>query len=162
MTQSTIASAISSSLSSAVKEGYKKEYTTLGVAAAGVYASVGDNCSVSIYDTRLDPYLGNLVEGGIVVDKRPCIHHEDFVKLVVSGPMVRESLPPKTISRLFEPNRECLDPKEAGGCDYVSMDLYLQLWEGIGARVGYRRGDYIEWNDGEKQEIPPYESRYLS
>lgn len=145
-------------------DAYKQEYTTMGIAASGVYAKIGDNISVSIPDKRLFAYLGNLVDGGIVIDKRT-VPDADLVKWVISGPMMKEGLPSGTKDSLnFETPRAAPIPAKHGdkfsGMDYIALDLYVKLWEGLGARIGTRKGDIIYWNDGESQPIPPIESRW--
>lgn len=143
---------------------YKKEYTYLGIALAGVYAEAPNqysktSVSVTIYDTRLSAYYGDLAEGGIVCDKRPCKDHPDMVHMVVSGPMRGSYLPEKTKNG-FNGNESCEDARDAGGFDYVSTDLYLGLWRSMGARIGKRVGDTIEWEDGTIESIVPCEMRW--
>jgi len=139
------------------RDAYKKQYTTLGIAAAGVYATSGSKSSSQIPDNRLHAYLGDLVEGGQVMDKRPCLEHPDFFLMVFSGPMLKEDLPPGTCNKAF--SREVLlctaaDFPNLGGYDYLSLDLYTELWRQLGARIGKRIGDFIHWEDGECQPIP--------
>lgn len=152
---------------------YKQEYTTLGIAAAGCYAtapnpwSKDSAASITIYDRRLTAYLGELVEGGIVIDKRPCVNRDDFVSMVVSGPMLQESLPHDT-KRGWDSTEPCTleQAREAKGFDYLSLNLYIQVWAEKGARIGVRVGDKVYWNDGPlfgwgiPQDIPPAELRY--
>ena len=146
-------------------DAYKQEYTTMGIAAAGVYAKIGDNISVSIPDKRLFAYLGNLVDGGIVIDKRTVPKH-DLVTWVIAGPMMKEALPSGTKDCLnFETPRAAPIPAKHGdkfsSMDYIALDLYVKLWTDLGARVGTRQGNIILWNDGEVQTIPSVESRWL-
>jgi hypothetical protein len=154
---------------------YKSEYTTLGIGSAGVYATgrtvVGLNStttsSSSIPDRRLTPYLGDMVEGGIVLDKRPCIHRDDFVHMIVSGPMMNQDLPHDS-KKGWGPTESCdlEDARKCKGLDYLSLNLYIQLWVEKGARVGVRVGDKVYWNDGPNygfgkiQDIPLAESRW--
>lgn len=151
-------------------EAYKPEYTYLGIAAAGVYANApnpwGDTpASVSIPDYRLTAYLGDLVEGGTVIDKRPCVDRDDFVKMVVSGPILQSNLPSGSI-KVWDGLSRRIDPctieqaKQAKAFDELSLDLYAQVWADIGARVGVRKGNQIHWNDGSIQDIPPAELRW--
>lgn len=151
---------------------YKKEYTTLGIAAAGCYATCPPvqygngttvESSVSIPDSRLIPYLGDLADGGVVIDKRPCIKRDDFVHWIVKGPMLKESLPGGCRNVPFSRDIiPCDDPKACGGYDYIALDLYMELWRGLGARIGTRVGDVIKWEDGEVFPIPPEEERFQS
>ena len=144
---------------------YKPEYTYLGIAAGGVYArmpnrySKDTSVSVTIYDTKLSPYFGDMAENGIVVDKRPCIDHEDFVSAVVCGPMLQESLPPKS-KRTWDGVVPCESAKDANSLDFISLDLYLDCWRALGACIGRRVGDTIEWESGLTVAIPLAEKRY--
>lgn len=150
---------------------YKSEYTTLGIALAGVYAtapnkwSADSACQISIPDRRLSAYLGDLVDGGVVVDKRTC-KEEDIIQWVCSGPMLKESLPDSTHEnferQLIHTTLEDILARKIGGFLYIALDLYLALWKYLGARVGRRIGNVIVW-EGElfEQPIPPVESRWL-
>jgi hypothetical protein len=140
---------------------YTPEYTTLGISSASVYATIGSNCSVTIYDTSLTPYLGKLVEGGIVCDKRPCKERDDYISTIVSGPMLKESLPPNT-KEAWREQEPCEDASKCGGFDYVSSNIYYKMWAEKGAKIGIRKGRYIFWNDGSKTRIPPYHKRYVT
>lgn len=147
-----------------ILDSYKREYTYLGIGDAGVYAEAPNKyskhpASITIYDTRLSAYFGDLAEGGIVVDKRPCTNRDDFVKAVVSGPMRGSWLPEKTREG-FGGNVSCNDANEAGALDYVSTDLYLDLWRDKGARIGKRVGDEIHWEDGKHESIVPVSQRW--
>lgn len=144
------------------RDKYKKEYTTLGIACAGVYATVGDNVRVSIPDTRLSSYYGDLVEGGYLIDKRPCIHREDFVHMVVSGPLLKESLP-YGHKEGWDRKAIPVDPEgeKFGSLDYVSLDVYLDLWRKAGAKIGVRKGNKISWEDGSQTLIPNEKDRWL-
>lgn len=146
-------------------EAYKQEYTTLGIALAGAHATAKSQwgqCSITMYDNRLYPYLGCLVDGGTVIDKRTC-KDEDIVRHVIAGPMMKEDLPAGHISPPWGER----DPIKWDGSqkfssmDFVALDIYCKYWEDLGARVGIRKGDIIYWNDGESQAIPPIESRWL-
>jgi hypothetical protein len=144
-------------------DAYKPEYTILGIALAGVHAkarSQWGECSITMYDNRLFPYLGNLLEGGTVIDKRSC-KEEDIVQWVIKGPMLKESLPAGHKDGLWGTGPiKCEDPKSCSSMDYIALDLYVKLWSDMGARVGTRQGNYIVWNDGEVQTIPSVESRW--
>ncbi len=154
-----------------IKE-YKAEYTYLGIAAAGVYAKTTTQyninstitSSVTIYDNRLSPYYGDVVEGGIIVDKRPCINHEEFYKMVINGPMLKMDLPNQTVELFtFPATQETIaDARNCGSCDNVSLDLYIKLWKELGAKVGYRRGNVVEWDNGEKSVIPEARNRFIT
>lgn len=146
---------------------YKQEYIYLGIALAGVYAKgrtkVTENSvttfNSSIPDNRLYPYYGNLVEGGVIVDKRTC-QECDVVVMAVNGPILKDELPAGHKQSLFDPPTPCSDPTECKGFDYISMDLYLKLWRGLGAKIGERRGNLIQWENGHTEDIPPFEKRF--
>lgn len=143
-------------------EPYKQEYTTLGIALSGVYATIGSNCSVSIPDRRLFSYLGCLVDGGTVIDKRTC-KDEDIVRNVISGPMLKEDLPAGHISPPWG-EREPIKwdgIRKFSSMDFIALDIYVKFWQDMGAKVGIRKGDRIYWNDGDCQKIPPEESRWM-
>ncbi len=144
------------------RDAYKSEYTTLGIAAAGAYATIGDDCRVTMYDRRLSPYYGDLAEGGIVIDKRPCVGHPSFIEAVISGPMLKESLPSHTRQRMFSDAESCDDVKTCRAMDYVSMDLYLNLWRSLGAKIGKRNGNEIVWDNGDVSVIPDANERWLT
>lgn len=143
-------------------------YTYLGIGQAGVYAnsfnpwSERHEAAITIYDTRLTPYFGDVAEGGIVCDKRPAFEQNEFkaVEAVISGPMRNNTLPPQTRDSWGQ-LIPCSDPKEGRGFDSISTDLYLSLWRELGAKIGYRRGNFIEFENGEKTEIPRAEDRWM-
>lgn len=150
---------------------YEQKYLTLGIGAAGVYATApnpyGDTpASVSISDTRLRAYFGEVVEGGRVMDKRTVDPYK-LVHWVISGPMEKASLPPQTVERFAwkfggDNLTHCEDAitGHCGSLDYISTDLYDKLWRELGAGIGFRRGDFIEWEDGSHTAIPPFEKRW--
>ena len=139
---------------------YKQEFTTLGIASAGVYATIGDNVSVNIPDNRLAPYFGDLAENGIVIDKRPCVERDDFAHMVVSGPMFKESLPEKTVLGWDRIPKPCNDWRDAKSFDYISIDVYLDMWRNVGAKIGRRVGNTIVWECGQVSDIPSVENRW--
>lgn len=150
-------------------DAYKQEYDYLGIAMGGVYGRgpskwSKDGFSVSIPDKRLSPYYGDLIEGGIVVDKRPCIEKDEarFVNRVYLSPLLKKSLPPKTMCKLFEKEEPCEDVTQCGPIDYISMDLYLDLWRKEGAKIGKRVGNEIHWENGEVSPIPSESMRWSS
>ena len=147
------------------RDRYKKEYTTLGIAAAGVYATAPSKWSdtaahLTIYDSRLTPYLGDLAEGGVVFDKRPCVDRDDFCSMVVSGPMLKESLPSGHYQDWDRKVVPVTSETKLGGFDYIALDVYLDIWRKAGAKIGIRKGDSIHWESGEVFPIPPEENRY--
>jgi hypothetical protein len=149
-----------------MSETYKQQYIYLGIALAGVYARspsvISGNSkttsSTEIPDKRLTPYLGELKEGGYVVDKRSC-NEKDVIHNVCAGAMLDIDLPEKT-RKDWDKEYPCDDASSSGSMDYISMDLYLKLWEGLGARVGRRAGNVIKWNNGEETVIPEFDCRW--
>ena len=147
-------------------DSYKQEYSTLGIALAGVHATAPNQwssstaISIQIPDKRLNCYLGNLIEGGTVIDKRTC-DEDDVFEYVVSGPMLQESLPNGTMSAAFCPAPiKCESVRDCKSFDYIALDLYCAYWSNLGARIGKRIGDTIVWNDGEIQSIPSVDERW--
>ena len=153
--------------------GYKQEFLTLGIAQAGYYATSPNAwgempCSIQGYDRKLAPYLGELVEGGLVVDKR-LVLIDVLIDGVVAGPMLNESLPPKTYRRMGEEIKVPImgedgeyrreDGAKFSGFDYISRDVYLAYWRKRGALIGRRRGDVIKWESGITTPIAPFEQR---
>jgi len=154
------------------------EYKLLGIALAGAYlegTSHGDKTSCTTYDTHLERYYGRLVEGGIVIDKRPC-GLDTIYAGVMRGPLVDVTLSPGTVKRFSEIQRaanplflagllqsgwgpllahgmfaEPID--DYGSLDTVSLDLYIAYWGSRGARIGYRKGTEIHWTDGQIETI---------
>jgi hypothetical protein len=159
------------------KGEYKPEYTLLGQALNGPHAMIGDNCSVSGILGDLLSNLGDVVEGGWIVDKRT-VDEGVLCRWVVSGPMLKASLPPGTMDRFGfgPPCKRLPEPctlsdilseekdeqgcRKVGGFDYISRDLYLALWVHLGAMVGQRIGDCVHWRDGSITVIPPASERY--
>lgn len=141
------------------KEVYKPEYTTLGAAMAGPYATIGHNVSVTGLWGDLESNYGDVVEGGTIIDKRN-VDHAVLVTGVVSGPMLNEDLPPRTRDRLFEGQSPATEDDKFGGLDSISMDLYLAIWRKVGARIGQRQGNVVAWEDGTVETIRPVDQRY--
>jgi len=163
---------------------YEKQYDLL-TRGVGPHGSVGaesdgegffSRCSTTMYDRRLGPYLGDVKEGGVVVDKWN-VPFGKGANLVVNGPMVKLGLPPGTIEKFSETISDVMlmglegefqtmaqhkhkNPKWSG-FDYISLDLYLDLWRRAGARIGKRIGNEIQWDDGTVSQIPNEDQRYL-
>lgn len=149
-----------------MSDAYKKEYTILGIGDGGCWARAKSNfsdtsASITIYDKRLSCYYGDVIEGGIVIDKRPCVKRKDFVRLAFKCAILNEGLPPKSKQGWDMKIVPCVDARDAGGMDYISLDIYLNLWESFGARIGTRVGDEIVWRDGTKTAIRPESKRWL-
>ena len=149
-----------------MSDTYKKEYTILGIGDAGCWARAPSlfsdtSASITIYDKRLSCYYGDVVEGGIVIDKRPCTKRDDFVHSVCICPLLKESLPNSTKQDWNNQLIPCTDARSATSMEYISLDLYLNFWESLGARIGTRVGDEIVWRDGSKVAIRPESQRWL-
>lgn len=136
---------------------------------SGEYPPVdnGDGCttrgSVSIPDRRLGPYLGDLADGGTVVDLWAC-DWGAVAEVVCSGPMCDLALEPGTVRRFGDKVdrlmlegtggafqafllRKVVNPGWSG-LDYIALPEWLELRRGIGARIGRRDGQVIRWEDG--------------
>lgn len=146
---------------------YEPQYCYLGIALAGTYGTSPtiktawgtQKSSTSGMIGKLDPYLGDMLEGGIVVDKRS-VPEKDIISEVFSGPMLDMDLPSRSKNVVFGEPAPCEPGEKLGGLDTISMDLYLLRWEKLGARIGYRLGNNIIWNDGEVMPIPSEEDRW--
>lgn len=127
----------------------------------GEYLINGGSGSVSYRSDDLNYCLKDAVEGCIIVDKSEC--GDDAVSFVINGPMVNLQLPPNTIKKFS--GREtrafmlpalggefqslatkALKDEDWGGLDYISLDLYVEAWRGLGAKIGYFRGGKVEWD----------------
>jgi hypothetical protein len=144
---------------------YKQEYHFLGIALAGVYATTKSkwssfDVSVTIPDNRLNCYLGDLIENGVVLDKRTC-NESDIIFGLFSSPMLDCTLPNASCKRMLGQVESCNDISDLKGFDYVSLDLYLDYWASKGARIGVRQGNQIHWRDGKVQDIPSFELRWM-
>jgi hypothetical protein len=139
---------------------YEGDWTYIGIADAGVYGEKPNEhsprypVSITTYNTELEAYFGELCEGGIVMDKRPCREHPEFVSTIVRGPMMAAHLPDNSKDE-FGDIQPCDDARKCSGLAYVSRNLYLDMWRKLGARIGVRKGNHIEWEDGERFEIRP-------
>lgn len=162
--------------------GYTRadKYAVLGCGSS-VSAVSESNAQCTPYDRRLRPYLGECIEGGLVVDKRPALFHQNGREkdgagsIAWSAPLVSPTMDPDGISRLGKVKEPMLsglegefrtlaaathDP-EFTGMDTVGVNVYAGYWRKHGARIGWRRGDNIEWEDGVTEPIPPPEHRWM-
>ena len=146
---------------------YSKPLLYLGRSAAGCYGRMAvqkreisgggyslEDPSISGLHESLDRYYHWLVQGGSVCDKSPVFRTNYSVasNMVVSGPMLKIDLPKNTVKSFFgSPKIYGGDPLTGG--ELVSLDIYLNLWEKVWARVGQRMGRYIVWRDGNKELI---------
>jgi hypothetical protein len=157
---------------------YEQRLAVLSVGLAGCHGDTVDGASISFYDRRLAPYLGELVEGAWVIDKSAVL--ESRPGLAVLAPLCRGDLPLGTRQPFAGAEGSLVahaiasDPDNpaaplaqlallapaCGAFDDVSPDVYAAWWQGHGARVGQRRGDVIAWADGEQEPIPPFAQRW--
>jgi len=133
------------------------------------------------YDRRLSCYYGCLVEGGFVLDKREPLLQDH--SLAFKSPMHCASLDASgevdyfadsPASKSWLVDAIANDPNTGefgalaryakanpGGFDRVPTIVYLAWWRERGARVGFRKGDTIVWDDGTVEEIRPVEERWM-
>lgn len=104
---------------------------------------------------ELSEYFDCLLEDGIVCDKRPCFENnrEAATAHVFRGPMLNIEFPPGHIQQLFEDVRPIKTGERIGSVDHVSMDIYLNGWRKLGAKIGVRKDNFIVWEDGMKDNI---------
>ena len=80
-----------------MSETYEERFALLQVALGGVSGQTVDGASCTVYDRRLMPYLGEVVEGGYVLDKRSVL--EERPSLALLSPLCRGDLPVGTVRR---------------------------------------------------------------
>src|SRR5262245_16567825 len=80
-----------------MSEAYQERFALLQVALGGVNGELADGASCTVYDRRLSPYLGEVVQGGYVLDKREVL--EVNPALAYLSPLCRGNLPAGTIRR---------------------------------------------------------------
>lgn len=159
---------------------YDVRLATLEIGLAGCHGVYhGENSSVTIYDSRLRAYFGEVVEGGFVIDKSAVLDRNPA--LCVRSPMCsgklksgerdpfqgadRGSIVANAIAQ-DEQNPAArlaalmLAAPHCGAFDYIAPDAYAAWWRERGARVGIRRGNAIAWNDGTEETIPPFAGRF--
>lgn len=147
-----------------------REFRVLEIALSGWYGTTADGARVSSYDKRIERKYSALVEGGVVLDKRPAFgsYPRGAMAEVMDGPMLDLDLAPKGEERCPEPSAVLLHGLQDGflalakkratdqswrGLDAVGLDVYLSRWRVLGARIGVRHGDAIHWEDGEQAPI---------
>jgi hypothetical protein len=147
-----------------------REYTILGIALSGWYGRTTEGAHVSSYDKRIETQYAALVDGGVVVDKRPAFdaNLKGAIKEVMDGPLLDMSLAPEAEERCPEPSdillygledtfqrwaKKRATDKGWKGLDSVGLEVYLRRWRALGARIGVRHGDTIHWEDGEEVAI---------
>lgn len=103
-----------------------------GNSVSGHYHKQGD-CSGSISGYVGHDWTDDIDENTIGVDARS-MTWDDRCTLAISGPMPDVDLPPGTMSRCFE-NGHIPYNGAARSLDYVSLDVWLSLWEAKGAII---------------------------
>jgi hypothetical protein len=170
-------------------DNYNPELQTLERGLGGCHGHGlhhdGNTYTISMYDSRLSCYYGDLAEGGFVIDKKAVL--ETRPGLAVSSPLCDPRLTEDEVDRLadhvtkdsFLLNTFCNEPdsgfhgvaclakaslaspdKEPGAFDHVSPAALARWWASRGARVGKRQGSYIVWNNGDYEAIRPAVYRY--
>lgn len=128
--------------------------------------------SSSKRDRRLAPYLGELSEGGVVIDKLAT--GAKGVNFIINGPMVDLTLAGDAYEEAPMPSEWLMAGLQGSyksmatarvetswqGLSSVGITKYMQLWRGLGASVGIRSGDRIIWENKEDTLIPTFEARY--
>jgi len=164
-------------------EQYKQRFQVLSAGHGGItgyenpverYGAVVASHS-EIPDRRLTCYLGELIEGGYVVDERPALMGDDAFSISWHCPMLSLKLKDRQVDRCPKPSQlmlfglqgsfkamaaaRCAD-ESYSGLDSVPLSVWLGYWRKHGARIGQRQGNKIVWEDGEETAIPPFGDRW--
>lgn len=134
-----------------------RPYVYVGQYLASAYAKglfflgdeVSGSSSLETYeDLAVVALRPNIAEGAVIIDKRPI---EDVSK-VLRLPYIDHRLGKLSVRGFyqtvtFDSMKDALaaEPAEVGAD--VSLDIYVELCRALGARIGYRVGDAIEWED---------------
>ncbi len=97
----------------------------------GVSGEYDNNSSVS--GCRGHDWTKELDENTIGIDART-VSADDAARLVIAGPMVKVDLPAGKRQRPISGTISQYEG-EAGALDYVSLDVYCELWAAKGARI---------------------------
>jgi hypothetical protein len=143
---------------------YRGDYVLL-VRGQTMFAEKRDGGRVVIQDNRLAPYLGDLQQGGWVVDYFHLQARADFTNLLVRMPLPSVRLVPGQVMAAQEPSlmgarRQRRRTDAARGLSHVSVQEYVRLWGEEGARIGQRNGSIISWSDGRVVSIPSARERW--
>ena len=127
----------------------------------GEYLTDSGGCgSATYYSNDLDYCLKDAAEGCVIIDKSEC--GDDGVSFVLNGPMVNLQLPENTIKKfnarktaeLMLPAlgggfqslaKKAVEDKKWSGLDYISLDLYINAWRSLGAKIGQYKGGKVDW-----------------
>lgn len=157
--------------------------TTGAVRGEGLYDPPTHNTHWSASNMWLKRSLGELAEGGYIIDLRPLVEHPNIVSWVVQAPLCSgrikgdiERLPDnvrqaaREMAPFLDGDYQGLaamaaqsvgepeDSSSAGPFDSVSAEYLAIYWGSRGARVGKRVGDKIVWSDGDEEPICGWET----
>lgn len=149
-----------------VKQKEKENWLKIGRGFAGWHANK-DCCSSS--GGTLEVYLEEAAEGCLVYDAEGT-DFSVFAELVISGPLVKYTLPPGAVERFSDEDRAAarrMLPGLSGGfdtiatlaqsltytgLDYVALDVYEALLRGIpNIKIGHVRNGQVIWDN--KSEV---------
>lgn len=99
---------------------------------AGVSGEYGQHHTISGYIGH--DWTDDVDADTIGLDIRP-VEKGKRITLAISGPMCNPDLPPKTMDKTFAGGWVPYVPGQARSLDYVSLDVYLAMWEEAGAIV---------------------------
>lgn len=92
--------------------------------------------SLTTSNPNVEQELHRLAQGGVFIDSRE-VDEAALTHLVISGPMLVHK---------SEGSQNQIKPRaEAGPFDYIELSDYIASYFEIGARVGYRVGNRINW-----------------
>jgi len=135
-----------------MKEKQKDNYKVIGRGKAGWHAKT---TNMSSSGGSLETYVEQAAENCLVYDADK-VDYALFVRLIVSGPMIDVDLPPNTVDRFTDRDREtiknmlpglsggfekiakrAIDDETYGGLDTVSIDVYERLLRRLpGIKIG--------------------------
>ena len=142
----------------------KRKCKLLQIALNGWHGE-GDRSRVSFYTTHLDDCLDYALESCTILDKS-MVAESDLIHNVISGPMVDVSLPPNTVDRFSTKDKQTASkmlpglggaysvlakaaieetPEKYGSLDRLSLDLYVDFWRKLGAKVGTYTNGKVQW-----------------
>lgn len=96
------------------------------------------------------PSLDSLAPGAYYVDTTP-VDKASADLVSVNGPVLDVQLKELTTSRLDKTTKysdivEAINaPTTLASLTLVSLDIYVQIWRALGARIGRKVNDQIEW-----------------
>lgn len=146
---------------------YRGDYALL-VRGQTMFAEKRDGGRAVIQDSRLTPYLGDLQQGGWVVDYIHLLERQDIAQVLMNMPMPSVRMLPGQVVSVREGSSHLGSTRTRTrrrrtvyrGMDHVSILEYVQLWAIQGAKTGQRSGNIIVWSDGSQSRIPPARERW--